>query len=52
MKFLPLIAVLALVACGVDGPPVSPRAGSDKADTPKPGLTISGEAQVGVVTAL
>ena len=35
-----LIACLALAACGADGEPQAPTA---------PGLTVSGEAQVGVV---
>lgn len=33
-----LLALAALAACGADGPPV------------KPGLTIEGEAQIGIVT--
>ncbi len=47
MKFLPLIALLALTACGVDGPPVRPAP-----DAPAPGVTVSGDARIGVVTAL
>ena len=46
MKYLPLI-VLLLAACGVDGPPVRPEP-----ETPKPGVTVSGDARIGVVTAL
>lgn len=40
MPRLILLACLALSACGADGAPEPPT---------KPGLTISGEAQVGVV---
>ncbi|NHF73911.1 argininosuccinate lyase [Paracoccus xiamenensis] len=47
MKYLPLIALLALTACGVDGPPIRPAA-----DTPPPGVTVSGDARIGVVTTL
>lgn len=47
MKYLPLIALLALTACGVDGPPIRPEP-----ETPRPGVTVSGDARIGVVTAL
>ncbi len=40
MPRLILLACLALAACGADGAPEPPT---------KPGITISGEAQVGVV---
>lgn len=40
MPRLFLIACLALAACGADGAPEKPA---------NPGITISGEAQVGVV---
>jgi hypothetical protein len=40
MPRLLLIACLALAACGADGAPEPPT---------KPGLSISGEAEVGVV---
>lgn len=43
-----LVAVLALAACGVDGAPKPPAAKT----TPPPGLSISGEARVGVVSRL
>lgn len=37
------LALLALLAgCGIDGPPRRP------ADTPPPGITISGEADIGL----
>jgi predicted small lipoprotein YifL len=43
-----LLAVLAvLAACGADGPPSAPAAASDAA--PQPGITLTGEAQLGVV---
>lgn len=37
MKYLPLLALL-LAACGADGEPTTP------------GVTVSGEAQIGVVS--
>lgn len=40
MPRLFLIACLALAACGADGAPEKPA---------NPGITVSGEAQVGVV---
>lgn len=39
-----LIAALALAACGVDGPPVPPKAEA----APASGITVSGEAAIGV----
>lgn len=46
MKKLVFFAVFAtLSACGVDGEPVSPR----PQDAPEPGITISGDARIGVV---
>jgi hypothetical protein len=41
MRPLAFLALLALAACGADGVPRKPA--------PKPGVTISGEAAVGVV---
>lgn len=38
MKFAPLIALLLLASCGADGQPM------------KPGVAVSGEARVGVVS--
>ncbi|WP_166461918.1 hypothetical protein [Paracoccus alkanivorans] len=45
MRFLALFAILAVTACGVDGPPERPAA-------QKPGVSISGHATVGAVTEL
>ncbi|MFT4150327.1 MAG: hypothetical protein QM656_09025 [Paracoccaceae bacterium] len=42
--FFPLIALATLAACGADGAPQPPA--------PQPGLTISGEARMGVQTKL
>ena len=47
MKYLAFLALLTLTACGVDGPPVRPEPGA-----PPPGVTVSGDARIGVVTAL
>ncbi|GLK63070.1 MULTISPECIES: hypothetical protein [Paracoccus] len=40
------LILATLAACGVDGPPTRPES------TPEPGLHISGEAQIGVVSKL
>jgi len=45
MKYASLIAVLLLAACGAEAPP-------RHAETPPPGLSISGEARIGVKTTL
>ena len=42
--------VLALAACGADGPPTRPGPGAEPA--PEPGLAVSGEARIGVVSTL
>lgn len=42
-----IAALLTLAACGVDGPPSAPAASGNT-----PGVRISGEAVVGVVTTL
>lgn len=40
--------VLALAGCGIDGPPIAP---SDH-PVPPPGVTVSGDARIGMVTGL
>ena len=40
MKYLSIIALLGLAACGADGAPESPAA--------KPGIAVSGDVAVGV----
>lgn len=42
MKHLPLIALLLLAACGVDGPPIAPAPAS------APGIAVSGDAMIGI----
>lgn len=37
----PLAAAMLLAACGIDGPPQPPRPTA-------PGITITGEAQIGI----
>lgn len=37
--------LVTLAACGVDGDPTAPRA----QDAPEPGITISGDARIGIV---
>jgi len=44
-----LIVVLALAACGVDGPPTPPKA---EATASTSGITVSGEAAIGVKVGL
>lgn len=45
MRLTILLTVLTLAACGVDGPPQSPQ-------SPQPGVTITGDARVGVTGTL
>lgn len=45
MKKLAILAILALAACGVDGPPERPS-------EPKSNVSVSGEAVIGVSTEL
>ncbi len=40
-----VITVLGLAACGVDGPPVPPKAEATQSTS---GITLSGEAAIGV----
>lgn len=42
-----LTALLALAACGIDGPPQPPQQ-----QQAKPGLSVSGEARMGVTGRL
>lgn len=43
-----LTALLALTACGIDGPPQPPQ----QQQQVKPGLSVSGEARMGVTGRL
>lgn len=43
-KALTILALFGLTACGVDGEPTTPT----KDAKPKPGITITGRAEVGV----
>jgi hypothetical protein len=43
-----LLFCLVLVACGADGYPLPPA--SSQPTTPRPGLTLSGDARIGVVS--
>ena len=43
-RLAPLMLVL-LAACGIDGDPIPP----DTEAGPNPGLTVTGDAQIGVV---
>lgn len=42
------VFVLALAACGADGPPTRPGPAAE----PEPGIAVSGEARIGVVSTL
>jgi predicted small lipoprotein YifL len=48
MRAALLLSVLALAACGVDGPPVAPDADGQPAAGPGTRVTIGGTATVGV----
>ena len=48
MKTALLAALIALAACGADGPPVPPAKAKPAGD----GVTISGDARFGVTAAL
>ena len=39
-----LIALLGLAGCGADGEPIAPQP-----EPAKPGITISGEARIGII---
>ena len=43
MRYLAILSILALTACGVDGEPERPTQAA-----PPPGLSISGTAEIGV----
>ena len=49
MKWIAILAVAALGACGVDGPPERPSAPQT---APKSNVSISGYGTVGVVSEL
>lgn len=44
MRILLILTIFALAACGVDGPPERPAS--------KPGVSVSGDAYIGVETTL
>ncbi len=46
MRPILLVALLTLAACGADGPPERP------ADSTASGITITGEARMGISTGL
>lgn len=46
LRLLLLVSAGLLAACGADGPPRPPEA------KPAPGVSVSGEAQIGVVGKL
>jgi predicted small lipoprotein YifL len=47
-RTLAALALLLLAACGIDGAPLPP---SDN-DLPPPGVTLSGDARIGIETTL
>jgi hypothetical protein len=48
LRLIAFMSVGLLAACGADGPPRAPAA----SPAPAPGLTISGEASIGVAGTL
>ena len=50
MKWSAILAVAAVAACGVDGPPERPASAPKTA--PKSNVSISGHATMGVITEL
>ena len=50
MKWIAILAVMAVAACGVDGPPERPAMAPKTA--PQSNVSISGHATVGVITVL
>ncbi|WP_167621245.1 hypothetical protein [Paracoccus sp. AK26] len=49
MKWIAILAVAAVAACGVDGPPERPMA---PRTAPQSNVSISGHATMGVITEL
>jgi predicted small lipoprotein YifL len=49
MKWIAILAVAAVAACGVDGPPERPTVPKTP---PKSNVSISGHATMGVITEL
>ena len=49
MKWIAILAVAAVTACGVDGPPERPAAPKT---APKSNVSISGHSTMGVITEL
>lgn len=45
MRPILLLSLLALAACGADGPPIPPGQSASQ-----PGLTVSGQVQVGIAS--
>lgn len=48
MKYLSFLALLALLGCGVDGPPIKPGT-ETRSNTSTSGLSITGRAKVGII---
>ena len=46
LKRLAPLMLLILAACGIDGDPIPP----DTEAGPNPGLTVTGDAQIGIVS--
>ncbi|MCZ0962760.1 hypothetical protein [Paracoccus benzoatiresistens] len=50
MRWIAILAVMAMAACGVDGPPERPAPAPKTA--PKTNVVISGDATMGVISEL
>lgn len=46
-RLFALVSLTLLAACGVDGPPIPPS--QVPAEPAEPGVTMSGQAQIGIV---